>query len=364
MKRSLLCLIAFFLSGCQISSRVAMQGQGGREAYNITLQKTTNEQMLLNLVRLRYVDFPFFLDVSNITTQCSYSTKIKPVFPIPGFTSDNPAEIGAEASWQNTPTITYTPLEGPDFASQLFYPIDLLTIAQLIYAGWDVDRVLRVCVQSIYDIPNAPTTSAPLPDGVIPEFERFMELTQLFRYFQIRSKLQIGVSVDKTSQSFIGKSLQFGFPSEGVEATKLRDMIPDTDERIEGKYCLVDLALGFNKRIESGILPRSLLACMYYLSLGVDIPKAHELSHRISCSCSSEGKVFDWRDVVGDLIQVHSSKTVPENAYVSVRYKGHWFYISESDVESKRTFVLLLQLYNLQSAPVKPSGPVLTLPLK
>jgi hypothetical protein len=341
-----------------------MNGQGAREAYNITLQKTTNEQMLLNLVRLRYVDFPLFLDVNNITTQCSYTTKIRPVFPAPGFNQENPAEIGAEASWQNTPTITYTPLEGPDFASQLFYPIDLLTIAQLIYVGWDVDRVLRVCVQSIYDIPNAPTTSAPLPADLEPDFERFMELTRLFRYFQIRSKLQLGVGVDKNNEAFIGKSLQFGFPSEGPESTKLRDLIPDTEERVEGKYCLVELALGFNKKIESGILPRSLMACMYYLSLGVEIPKAHELTHKISCACSNGGKEFDWRDVVRDLLQIHSSKTAPENAFVSIRYKGHWFYISEADVESKRTFVLLLQLYNLQSAPVKASGPILTLPLR
>ena len=58
-----LCLV---LHGCQVSSYHALYGSGGRTAYNKAVQNTTNQELLLNLVRLRYSDTPYFLDVNNI----------------------------------------------------------------------------------------------------------------------------------------------------------------------------------------------------------------------------------------------------------------------------------------------------------
>ena len=37
--------------------------------YNVALQNMNDEQMLLNLVRLRYRDTPIFLDVASISIQ-------------------------------------------------------------------------------------------------------------------------------------------------------------------------------------------------------------------------------------------------------------------------------------------------------
>ena len=53
----------------------------------------------------------------------------------------------------------------------------------------------------------------------------------------------------------------------------------------------------------------------------------------------------------------------PLNAYVSIRYRNHWFYIEDNDLNSKSTFSLLVQLYDLQSGDAKGSAPVLTLPI-
>ena len=100
------------------------------------------------------------------------------------------------------------------------------------------------------------------------------------------------------------------------------------------------------------------MACMYYLSLGVEIPSADE------CKCISILGNFNWKAVVGDLLTVSCSKSKPSDAFVAIEYKGYWFYIHEHDLQSKRTFVLLVQLYNLQSSSAAPNAPLLTLPLK
>ena len=53
----------------------------------------------------------------------------------------------------------------------------------------------------------------------------------------------------------------------------------------------------------------------------------------------------------------------PDNAFVSVPYRGAWFYIADDDLNSKSTFTLLKQLFSLQAGQIKEAGPTLTLPV-
>ena len=64
--------------------------------------------------------------------------------------------------------------------------------------------------------------------------------------------------------------------------------------------------------------------------------------------CTLDGHVFDWNQMSGDLFQVHCSLLCPTDAAVKVKYKGYWFYVCECDLDSKSTFNLLLELFNLE----------------
>ncbi len=354
--------LALFFTSCHVSSETALDGSGGRMAYNESLQSTNNEQMLLNLVRLRYLDTPFFLDVGNITTQFTYRTSASPTIPIPGFTRSNPFSLGGEFSWQNQPTIQYTPLEGQAFASQLLHPISLKTIQQLILSGWDVGLVFKLAVQSFDEFLNAPEASGPIP-GYVPRYKSFFEVTDLFRHFQMRSQLQVGVkqnNCDKEGKEN-GYSLQIAFPDKGPEAEKLAHLLSAVHSD-HGAY-LFDLNFGFNQRGKIGIMSRSILSCLYYLSSGIDVPQEDIDEGLIPTTMGDEGKIFNWQEVVGSMLKVRCSSFCPRSSYVSVKYKNNWFYIEDQDLASKKTFVLLLQIYNLQSRESKTSGPILTLPI-
>ena len=98
-----------------------------------------------------------------------------------------------------------------------------------------------------------------------------------------------------------------------------------------------------------------ILNCMIYLCMGIDVPHTKRF----------EGIPLRMykRDRTLALINIRTSTTIPKNYYVAIKYKGDWYYIDEEDLNSKRSFVLLMQLYTLQSTREKKVPPPLTLPL-
>ena len=86
--------------------------------YNQAISQSASEQMLLNLVRLRYRDVPTFLAVSAVLTQYTYTSAV-------GVSGRSGIEL-AEPSWSvggsanlryiEWPTITYSPLNGREFS--------------------------------------------------------------------------------------------------------------------------------------------------------------------------------------------------------------------------------------------------------
>jgi len=352
---------ALLFTSCQVPSKIALNGHGGRTAYNQTIQNTTNEQMLLNIVRLRYFDNPLFLDVSTVTSQFTYRTHLDTSFKIPGFNERNPVGVGTGASWQNQPTIQYSPLEGRSFANQLMQPISLKTLQQLVYTGWDIDRLFRLVVQSINDIPNAPLAASPANEQLF-DYEKFYEITSLFRYFQLQMQLQIGLVALKSKENGTHDAIQISFPDGSEQAKRLAKLLGHETKESNGRY-VAQLELGFNQKGQLGILPRSLLGCMYYASLGVDVPRCEVEQGNVQFPLVSDDDKYTWEKDLGSLLKIKFTFRDPVNAYVKVRYRNKWFYIDDTDLQSKKTFVLLQQLYSLQSIGVPQAPPILTIPI-
>ena len=111
------------------------------------------------------------------------------------------------------------------------------------------------------------------------------------------------------------------------------------------------------------ISTRSLLGTLFYLSQAVEVPEKHVEEELVTVTKDRQGGDFDWALVTGNLLVVKSSKRRPSGAAVSVKYRDYWFYIEDSDLNSKSTFSLLGQLFGLQAGGVKTAAPVLTLPI-
>ena len=159
------------LSGCtSIGSKKLPED---RFNYNAAIVQSRNEQMLLNLVRLRYVEIPDFLRVSSVITSYSYQGKIGVgTTQAEGNSVPDLFRGDANLSYSQQPTITYIPLAGQEFALRMFRPIPVNALFTLGDADWQVDILLQIMLQRINDVENMSFAQLPSP-GQMDEVQRF-----------------------------------------------------------------------------------------------------------------------------------------------------------------------------------------------
>ena len=61
------------------------------------------------------------------------------------------------------------------------------------------------------------------------------------------------------------------------------------------------------------------------------------------------------------LIRIHHSTDEPDDSYVAIENRGHWFYIDDRDMSSKRTFAVLQVLLSLTESGSAAMAPVLSI---
>ncbi len=352
-KYSLLIILLFFLSACARLSPEVIQA-GGND-YNVAIQSTNNEQLLLNLIRLKYRDTPFFLQVNSVSSQFR-------LFSEAGINANFqeqqiPESVGLSGGFNFTeqPTVTYLPLHGNDFIQQLLAPISLENIILLANSGWSIERILRLTVKSMNGIPNAPTASGPTPSKA-PTFKTFHEAVNLLRRLQSQAKIQFAYTADDNKKT---ANLLFSHSKDSdIKALQRLLHLDEADS-----YPLLVQA-GNSDRTSISLSTRSLLGVMYYLSHATDVPDADKTSGKVTITTNEAGQEFDWATLTAGLFQIKSS-TNPSQQDVAIgtNYRGSWFYIDDSDLESKTTFSLLTQLFSLQSGDAEGITPVLTLPV-
>jgi hypothetical protein len=126
---------------------------------------------------------------------------------------------------------------------------------------------------------------------------------------------------------------------------------------------LVDTRGNLPRADSIGIELRSLLSTFFFVSHGVNIPPRDAQLGRAMMTRDKDGQPFDWSLVVGDLVTVRSNSEKPDNACIAVKYRGSWFYVDDSDLNTKYTLLLVEQLAALLGGKVEKAGPVLTLPV-
>ena len=88
--------------------------------YNDAIKTSWKEQMLTNMVAIRYGESPVFLNVSSVIAQYGLETSARVGAGVNNsFIGDDSLQGNATAVWSERPTITYTPVEGQDFAINL-----------------------------------------------------------------------------------------------------------------------------------------------------------------------------------------------------------------------------------------------------
>lgn len=380
-----------------------------RSQYNEAINQTTNEQLLLNLVRLRYRDVPFMLEVGSVSAQFELRQEAGVTGTLNENVGPNPInpdvlELSGAAVFVDRPTVTFTPVQGQEFVQRLATPLSLDTVVLLQRSGWSSERVFRLTVQQMNGLDNATRATGPTPDAV-PPYRDFERLCRLIRSLTLRRQLTFGyvtedepLSAPVPAAAVDGQALvaaaRDGFkftavPDGGYLLTgprpRLRLSITEqgleTDEARE-MFSLLGLNAGqahfdvtqsgaelsvatapAGERKEIFIATRALLGMMFFLSHGIEVPPAHERAGLVTVTRDEAGQPFDWTMILEDQFHVRSRRMPPRSASVAVKHRGYWFYIPDDDLNTKATFMLLSQVITLQAGVEAGGGPVLTLPV-
>ena len=329
--------------------------------YNERLSRSTNDQILLNLVRLRYRDTPYFLEVGSVLVQYQITGRVAVTgSTAPSASPSATAGVELDREVDERPTITYEPLTGEAFARRFLTPISAGTLALLAGSGWSIERVFDCCVDAVNDLVNVPAAAGPTPTTVTVD-PRFHEMAGLFRTLQKTGRLDIIRYIDGDSVSAL-RVLSVPGDTSTVASTasaRLRELLGVTGE--QDVFVLGPSSGRSNAQIR--VRQRSLLGAMFFLSQAVDVPDADVKNGLVTRALMTDGTPVDWDKVIGGLFRVRVADTRPDRAFVSVHYRGHWFYIDDADLDSKTTFDLLSHLVSLQSVAPRGNSPVVTVPL-
>lgn len=353
-----LVIVIFILiaaSCARISPKVI---QAGANDYNVAMQNTRNEQMLLNLVRLKYRDTPFFMEVNSVSSQFKLSSEAS---LSTNFREQQiPESVGlfGKLNFVEQPTISYTPLSGNEFVQRLLTPVSIDTLLLLSNSGWSISRVFRLCAQQINQFPNAPSASGPTPEHA-PEFKAFKKLVDLLRNMQAKNLIRLGHT--NSSQQGTPLLLIAEGAADDVDVQSFRRLL-GLNENIQA-YPLISGNNSAKNTEAIYIANRSLLGIMFYLSHSVRVPERDKQRGLVTVTRDDQGDPFDWNTLTEGLFHISSNDEAPTLTSISTYYRGSWFYIDDRDLDSKSTFSLLSQIFSLQAGKVEGIIPVLTLPV-
>lgn len=395
-------VVFLLLSGCGVLGPAQLRQS--RLRYNETVKTTSEQEMLLNIVRLRYSDTPSSLAVSNIAAQFELAASLgaTPFFAAGAERGFNTVLPQAGIGGSDRPTFTLTPLDDSDFARRLFTPISLEGVVYLAKTTWPIQTVFRLYLENLNWVPNAQTASGPTPAEAPPESD-FLEGMRALQALQTRGDVVFGTEQQPklvgavvntvTSESAVSaaqQGLEFvaasgkssGWQLQKLERAFVMHVNPKALESAEMKtlrrvFKLKEGTARFDLSVESlppfsessgftqlDLETRSLLQALYFVAHGVEVPEEHFERGLARRTVRADGKAYDWPAQLRGLFQVKSRPgDCEDDAHVAVPYDGWCFFIEAADFDSKATFALLMELSRLEVPNSSKQAPLLTIPL-
>ena len=344
-------VFVFLATGCAGLGPATVERD--RFNYSASVGESWKRMMLLNIVKTRYGDTPIFLEVSSIVNQYSREQKFNAsVGATSGDLLGDGLELGGSGTYYDRPTITYSPLTGEKFAKSLLTPIPPYAVFTLIQSGWNVDFIFRVCLTAINDLYNTSRRQQIARSAD----EGFSELLSTLATIQQQGGLGSRLVKRRGTETvvFFRRSMDEEFSqnlTQVLQLLQLRD-----DEELEFR-----LVYGSSQADDSEIamLTRSMLDIIGELAYYIEVPEEHLRENRAS---QDSWRTESAETAHGEPFIIQSSKEKPEDAFIAIEYRDNWFFIEDTDFESKRVFSFLLFLFTLAESGPKGLAPVLTIP--
>ena len=348
-------LVWLLLSGCQMLGPTALGV--GRGAYNDVIARTGSEQTLGLIVRLRYSDPIGLLAVSSVTAGLKFSAQAESEV---GFGphrnyAGNLVPFSAGVGYEDSPTISYTPVNGEAFLREWLAPITMETLA-LVLQSVPQSPLIALLIERMNDLRTG--------DNVAVEeraaFYRAVTLLAEFREQGMASWAQQSGSPGR--YELVLSNYSPAHIGDVEELLKLLDLHGDPARESVIRFPVV---MGVRDTNFAGlaIQTRSVAQIMRYAASAIDVPREHVEEGLVNASPTHP----PFMTAEGPTLRIHSSKNAPERANVAVQHRGWWYYVDDADITSKRTFLQIQVLFLTrlsEAARGTQARPLLTIPVK
>jgi hypothetical protein len=341
------------LAGCSHvgPTTVAMD----RFDYSTAIGDSWKQQTLLNIVKLRYMDLPVFVDVASIVSGYSMETALTAgkTWPETSALGGSLLSLGGSSRFTDRPTITYVPMTGEKFLRGLITPIDPKSIFFMLQSGYAADFILSLSVESLNGVRNRATAG-----GIVREADpEFIRVLDLLSEVQAAGALGMRVEEDKVKGStgvvfFRRDGGNADIAAKGAEIRQLLKL-PAEQQKFTLTYSPMR---GMDN--ELGVNSRSMLQIMQAFASRLDVPEAHLKDHSAWPALASDAAAESRRPAP----RIHSGKEKPADAFAAVRYRGYWFWVDNGDLQTKRALTVVMFFFTLADTGSPEKLPLVTIP--
>lgn len=351
VNRLSLVLATAILTGCaSVGPRTV---EVDRFDYSTAIADSWKQQTLLNIVKIRYMDLPVFVDVSSIVAGYSLQTGVS----VGGVLSSERAvqgdygSLGGQAIYTDRPTITYVPMTGEKFLRGLVTPIDPKNIFFMLQSGYAADFILALSVESLNGVRNRSAAG-----GAVREADAdFVRALELLREVQLAGAVGMRIEEDQAKRS------------TGVLFFQRDDVPAETREKAAEVRRLLRLTEGQQKFVlsyspmrgrenELAVHSRSLLQILQAFASYVEVP---DQDLRDGVAMPTFQQAAQGEQSIG---RVRSGPKKPQGAYAAVHYRGKWFWVDDSDWRAKRALTAVLLFFTLADTGAPERLPLVTIP--
>ncbi len=310
-----------------------------RFEYGTFLADSRKNQGLVNIVRQRYLDWPVFMEIQQVLT--SYKWEIQPAVKAeikqPQLGSSHELTGLISAKYSENPTVLYKPLGGADYSRAMLSPARPGVVFALIKTGFPADRIFSTLIHSINSFNNE-FLEQEQAHAATAEFREFSEL---LRELQLSNAISINVrkAGRNSERVWLTVKTQRMNPAMKKRWNAMKDVLD-----LESADNVFEVVFGSSSRQPDvvAIRTRSVIQVMNTLSIHVEVPDAH-LKANLAPTLQKLGYDKNYQP----MLVINSGDQAPEDAFVSISYKGYDFWIADTQTRSKQTFLFLSLLLTI-----------------
>jgi hypothetical protein len=345
-------LSCMLLTGCAILGSASL-GQG-RGMYSEALSRTEGQQMLTAILANRYEETAIQLKVTSITAniRASANAGVQLGFGRRSNYEGNLVPFSGGVTYEENPTITYSPLQGATYMRELLSPVPLDLVVPFFRTMDKPTLVFRFLVREINGVRN-PAFHFPGMEEPGPEFDR---LTDLFSFLRNAEMLDFAKLPEKDEYVLMVRPDAADYAEELLEFLAILNLPPPPEG--EQEY-LIPVRLSFLSPNpgEIVLMTRSIFDMVEILAAAAEVPDEDIESGTV--------RIFPPMGLAGKDVRIQRASRRPQKASVWIRYRGDYYFIDEQDQLTKAAFQLLRVLFQARLAGVGPAepAPVLTVPV-